>query len=80
MKPYSGQRLPQASFKGSVTAKISKQNLYEAINTYFFIKNFLLNVMNSSIWRKHTILFVKNGVFWDVSPCGSCKNRCFGGT
>jgi hypothetical protein len=23
--------------------------------------------------------FVKNGVFWDVTPCGSCKNRCFGG-
>jgi hypothetical protein len=23
---------------------------------------------------------VKNGVFWDVTPCGSCKNRCFGGT
>jgi hypothetical protein len=23
---------------------------------------------------------VKNGVFWDVTPCGSCKNRRFGGT
>jgi hypothetical protein len=23
---------------------------------------------------------VKNGVFWDVAPCGSCKNRLFGGT
>jgi ABC-type molybdate transport system permease subunit len=22
----------------------------------------------------------KNGVFWDVKPCGSCKNRRFGGT
>jgi hypothetical protein len=22
----------------------------------------------------------KNVVFWDVSPCGSCKNRRFGGT
>jgi hypothetical protein len=22
----------------------------------------------------------KNGVFWDVTPCGSCKNRRFGGT
>jgi hypothetical protein len=21
----------------------------------------------------------KNGVFWDVTPCGSCKNRIFGG-
>jgi hypothetical protein len=25
-------------------------------------------------------MFMKNGVFWDVMPCGSCKNRRFGGT
>jgi hypothetical protein len=24
--------------------------------------------------------FLKNGAFWDVTPCGSCKNRRFGGT
>jgi hypothetical protein len=23
---------------------------------------------------------LKNGVFWDVTPCSSCKNRRFGGT
>jgi hypothetical protein len=23
---------------------------------------------------------MKKGVFWDVTPCGSCKNRRFGGT
>jgi hypothetical protein len=22
---------------------------------------------------------MKNAVFWDVTPCGSCKNRHFGG-
>jgi hypothetical protein len=22
----------------------------------------------------------KNGAFWDVTLCGSCKNRRFGGT
>jgi hypothetical protein len=27
-----------------------------------------------------TTLAVKNGVFWDVTPCGSRKNRRFGGT
>jgi hypothetical protein len=20
-------------------------------------------------------IFVKNGIFWDVTPCGACKNR-----
>jgi hypothetical protein len=23
---------------------------------------------------------MKNAVFWGVTPCGSCKNRRFGGT
>jgi hypothetical protein len=23
---------------------------------------------------------MKNGVYWDVMRCGSCKNRRFGGT
>jgi hypothetical protein len=27
-----------------------------------------------------TAVTMKNGVFWDVTPCGSCKNRRFGGT
>jgi hypothetical protein len=22
---------------------------------------------------------MRNAVFWDVMPCGSCKKRCFGG-
>jgi hypothetical protein len=27
-----------------------------------------------------TAVIMKNGVFWDVTPCGSCKNQRFGGT
>jgi hypothetical protein len=27
-----------------------------------------------------TAVTMKNSVFWDVTPCGSCKNRRFGGT
>jgi hypothetical protein len=27
-----------------------------------------------------TTVTMKNGVSWDVMPCGSCKNRRFGGT
>jgi hypothetical protein len=30
--------------------------------------------------REEDELKMKNGVFWVVTPCGSCKNRCFGGT
>jgi hypothetical protein len=27
-----------------------------------------------------TAVTMKNCVFWDVTPCGSCKSRRFGGT
>jgi hypothetical protein len=27
-----------------------------------------------------TTVTMKNGIIWDVTPCGSCKNRRFGGT
>jgi hypothetical protein len=27
-----------------------------------------------------TAVTMKNGVFWDVTPCGTCKNRRFRGT
>jgi hypothetical protein len=27
-----------------------------------------------------TAVTMKNGFFWDVTPCGACKNRRFGGT
>jgi hypothetical protein len=27
-----------------------------------------------------TVVTMNSGVFWDVMPCGSCRNRRFGGT
>jgi type IV secretory pathway VirB3-like protein len=27
-----------------------------------------------------TAMTMKNGIFWDVTPCGSCKIKRFGGT
>jgi hypothetical protein len=29
---------------------------------------------------RNNVKSMKNGVFWDVAPCGSCKNRRLGGT
>jgi hypothetical protein len=26
-----------------------------------------------------TAATMNNAVFWNVKPCGSCQNRCFGG-
>jgi hypothetical protein len=37
----------------------------------------LTNCVRSEVF---TVVTMKNSVFWDVTPCGSCKNRRFGGT
>jgi hypothetical protein len=36
--------------------------------------------MDSESFEVFTAVIMKNCVFWDVTPCGSCKNRRFGGT
>jgi hypothetical protein len=30
--------------------------------------------------RTMSLQYKKNAIFWDVTPCGPCKNRRFGGT
>jgi hypothetical protein len=47
---------------------------------YFHLKRLFLKFTHSLKFVKQTITFLKNGVFWDVTPRGSCKNRCFGGS
>jgi hypothetical protein len=40
-----------------------------------------LSIRNNSVrFEVFTAVTMKNGVFWVVTPCGSCKNRRFGGT
>jgi hypothetical protein len=38
------------------------------------------NGMNDVRFQIFTAVTMKNAVFWDVMPCGSCRNRRFGGT
>jgi hypothetical protein len=40
----------------------------------------LIDITAPSLWTPTTTPIVKNGVFWDVTLCGSRKNRRFGGT
>jgi hypothetical protein len=35
---------------------------------------------NCVIFEVFTAVTMKNALFWDVTPCGSCRNRRFGGT
>jgi hypothetical protein len=38
------------------------------------------NEYNEVRFDVFTAVAMKNGVFWDVTPRGPCKNRRFGGT
>jgi hypothetical protein len=38
------------------------------------------NIRPRVTFEVFTAVTMQNGVFWDVTPCGSCKNRRFGGT
>jgi hypothetical protein len=44
------------------------------------IRNIALNVSDHVRFAVFTAVTKENGVLWDVTPCGSCKNRRFGGT
>jgi hypothetical protein len=39
-----------------------------------------LSILRDVGFEVFTAVTMKNGVFWDVTPCGSCKYRRFGGT
>jgi hypothetical protein len=44
------------------------------------MQNPLDDIRGSVRFEISTAVTMKNGVFWDVTPCGSCKNRRVGGT
>jgi hypothetical protein len=51
----------------------------KSVVTYLLI----FKMMNSDYFVRFevfTAVTMKNVVFWDVTPCGSCKKRCFGAT
>jgi hypothetical protein len=58
------------------------------LNTFETKRNLLISSVQIEIqFEKYKVRFefftavtMKNGIFWDVTPCGSCKNRYFGGT
>jgi hypothetical protein len=53
----------------AVTSSICCAAPHQGVNKEIFVR-----------FEVFTAVTMKNGVFWDVTPCGSCKNRRFGGT
>jgi hypothetical protein len=60
---------------------LKKLNDVEGKETYRVeVSNRFATLFQISSPKMLNHLLHKNGVFWDVTPCGSCKNRRFGGT
>jgi hypothetical protein len=54
---------------------------YNLLFDQFYAMYASLRAVNSCVrFDVFTAVTMKNGVFWDVTSCGSCKNRRFGGT
>jgi hypothetical protein len=49
--------------------KNKKNKMYILTKTFDYVR-----------FEDFTAVTMKNGVFWDATPCGYCKNRRFGGT
>jgi hypothetical protein len=55
------------------------------VSSYQFCGQKLITVIifledNTDRFEVFTAVTMNNGVFWVVTPCGSCKDRRFGGT
>jgi hypothetical protein len=47
---------------------------YSTFDFWSKYRNKYINYIRSEVF---TAVTMKNGIFWDVTPCGSCKNRRF---
>jgi hypothetical protein len=43
------------------------------------IQKLLNNYYTCVRFEVFTVVNMKNAIFWDITLCGSCKNRSFGG-
>jgi hypothetical protein len=59
--------------------RLLQKHYYRFISQYF-MKFRSTNMKSVSPLSKKQAIFSKNGAFCDVTPCGSCKNRRYGGT
>jgi hypothetical protein len=61
--------------------EIDSRGDHSVIQFFFIISRRLYTILLGSVrFEVFTAVTRKNGVFWDITPCGSCKNQRFGGT
>jgi hypothetical protein len=69
-KPLGNDQIPAELYQAGGETLVSA--IHKLINSNWKKEEFLEQ------WNESII--IKNAIFWDVTPCGACKNRRFGGT
>jgi hypothetical protein len=67
--------LPSASMLVSCSANFSTPKMEAVYSSETSVDYKGLHSVMSQ--KREISCLLKNAVFWDVMPCGSCKNRCF---
>jgi hypothetical protein len=74
LRLVGGRRLPSAILHSS---SLSQTKVADGL---LLLPMWTVDINQHVRFEVFTAVTMKNGVFWDVTPCGSCKNRLFGGT
>jgi hypothetical protein len=90
MSPYSSRAKKQRVVMNQVPSRTPAECLFSfqwttqhyiiitAVRTSKF--NIIWTSLSHIRFEVFTVVTMKNAVFWDVMPHGSCKNQSFGGT
>jgi hypothetical protein len=68
------------SYETSVLPRATRRNIPEDAILHGHRRKNLKSYNVGVIFEVLTAVTMKNVIFWDVTPYGSCKNRRFGGT
>jgi hypothetical protein len=72
---WFGAMMSEIKFHANTKPKVKNTAVYSPFSCLLYLRPIHPPVR----FEVFTAVTMKSGVFWDVMPCGSCKNR-FGGT
>jgi hypothetical protein len=83
--------IKKPNHRKKLKAEIAQLNISDGLPDYIPVSTFFLfiifrchlclrNTVFSVRFEVFMAVTIKNGIFWVVAPCGSCKSRSFGGT
>jgi hypothetical protein len=79
-KLFSRNETIHALFRWEPNCNVGRKQRYGNFFVAYWKLAYLTTLIRFVRSEVFTAVTMKYAVFWDVTPCGSCKNRRFGGT